>query len=146
MSFLHAFSGIYHAVRTEVHLRFHIVIANLICIFAVFYGLDRTGWAILLLTAFGVISAEIVNTAIEKAVDTATDEILPVAKFAKDASAGSVLIMAIGALLVGGCLFGDVERISVAICRIFTDYKVLLPCLFVGILDMLFLFFYKDNK
>lgn len=146
MSFLHAFSGIYRAVKTEAHLRFHIVIGNLICIFAYFYGIDKTQWAMLLLTIFAVISAELLNTAIEKAVDTATCQILPTAKLSKDAAAGGVLVMAVCALLVGVCLFGDVARICKTLAIIFTNLKILIPCLIIGVVDLLFLFFFVEKK
>lgn len=146
MSFIHALSGIYKAIRTEIHLRFHIVIGNLICIFAYFYGLDNKEWAILLVTIFAVISAELMNTAVEKAVDTATDEILPTAKLAKDAAAGSVLVLAICALLVGFCLFGDPIWIGDALYRIFSDTKTLILCLMAGAIDILFLFFFRDKN
>ena len=92
MSFIYAITGIYNAIRTEFNLRFHLVIANLICIFAYFYDLERTGWAALVVTIFTVITAELINTAVERAVDTATTEISPTAKLAKDASAGAVLM------------------------------------------------------
>ena len=146
MSFIYALSGIYNAIRTEFNLRFHLVIANLICILAYFYQLERTGWAVLVVTIFAVISAELINTAIEKAVDTATKEISPTAKFAKDAAAGAVLVVAVGALLVGVCLFGDVRWIYDALYRIFSDAKVLVPCLLVGVVDLVFLFFGGRKK
>lgn len=146
MSFIHAFSGLYKAIKTEFNLRFHIVIANLICIFAYFYGLERIGWGVLILTIFAVISAELLNTAVEKAVDTATSEIKSSAKLAKDAAAAGVLVMAVGAVIVGFCLFGDPMWIYDALYRIFSDIKVLLPCLLVGIIDLAFLFFFKEKK
>ena len=146
MSFIHAFSGIYNAVKKEAHLRFHIVIGNLICIFAYFYGIDRTQWAVLLLTIFAVMSAELLNTAIEKAVDTATYEIRPTAKLSKDAAAGGVLVLAVCAILVGVCLFGDMMRILDTLTRIFTNPEILIPCLIIGVLDLLFLFFFKEKK
>ena len=146
MSFIHAFSGIYNAVKKEAHLRFHIVIGNLICIFAYFYGITKAEWAVLLLTIFAVMSAELLNTAVEKAVDTATSEILPTAKLSKDAAAGGVLVLAICALLVGVCLFGDMMRILDTLTRIFTNPEILIPCLIIGVLDLLFLFFFKEKK
>lgn len=146
MSFIYAISGIYNAIRTEFNLRFHLVIANLICIFAYFYDLDRAGWAVLVVTIFTVISAELVNTAVERAVDTATTEISPTAKLAKDAAAGAVLASGIGAVLVGICLFGDARWIYDALYRIFSDAKVLVPCLLVGVIDLIFLFFGGRKK
>jgi len=146
MSFLYALSGIRKAIKSEFNLRFHIVIANLICLFAYFYGLDNTQWAVLVLTIFAVISAELMNTALENAVDTATNDILPSAKLAKDAAAGSVLVLAVCALIIGFCLFGDAQWINDALYRIFSNMKVLIPCLLVGIVDLLFLFFYKEKN
>ena len=146
MSFLYALSGIYNAIRTEFNLRIHIVAANLICIFAYFYGLSNISWAMLIIMAFTVISAELINTAVENAVDTATEELLPTAKLAKDAAAGAVLVMAVASLMVGVCLFGDAKRIAATLGLIFTDLKILIPCLLIGIADMLFLFLFCDKS
>ncbi len=145
MSFRYAIEGIISAIRSEKHLRFHIVIANLICVFAKCYGISRTEWAVLLLCIFLVISAELFNTAIEKAVDTATSEIKPVAKISKDASAGAVLALCIGAVLVGVCIFGDFAKIGTTIIHIFTDIRILIPSVILGILDIVFLVFGGKN-
>ena len=50
-------------------------------------------------------SLEIVNTALEAAVDLATDEWKPLAKKAKDAAAGAVLVSAITAAIIGLWIF-----------------------------------------
>ncbi len=112
MSFYHAFEGIFASIRREKHLRFHIVIANLIAVFAYFYGISRVEWAILIICAASVIAAELDNTALESAVDTATREIRPDAKLAKDAAAGAVLALSAASLLVGVCLFGNLDKIK----------------------------------
>ena len=145
MSFRYAIEGIISAIRSEKHLRFHIVIANLICVFAYFYGISKAEWAVLLLCIFAVISAELFNTAIERAVDTATSEIKPLAKISKDASAGAVLVLCIGAILVGVCLFGDFTKIGITLIHIFTSVRILVPCLVLGILDIVFLVFGGKN-
>ncbi len=145
MSFYHALEGIWATIICERHLRFHIVIANLIAVFAYFYGISRTEWAILILCIFTVISAEIFNTALERAVDTATCEIKATAKLAKDASAGAVLVLAISSILVGICLFGNVQKIWATLIHIFTSPEILIPCLILGILDILFLIFGGKN-
>ena len=145
MSFRYAIEGIIAAIRSESHLRFHIVIANLICVFAKFYGISKAEWAVLILCIFGVISAELLNTGIERAVDTATCEINPMAKLSKDASAGAVLVLCVGAVLVGVCLFGDFAKIEATLIHIFTDFKVLIPCLVLGVLDVVFLVFGGKN-
>ena len=145
MSFRYSIEGIISAIRSEKHLRFHIVIANLICVFAYFYGISKAEWAVLLLCIFAVISAELFNTAIERAVDTATSEIKPLAKISKDASAGAVLVLCVGAILVGVCLFGDFTKIGITLIHIFTSVRILVPCLVLGILDIVFLVFGGKN-
>ena len=65
MSFRYAIEGIFCAIRSESHLRFHIVIGNLICVFAYFYGISKAEWATLILCIFAVISAELLNTAVD---------------------------------------------------------------------------------
>lgn len=145
MSFRYAIEGIISAIRSEKHLRFHIMIGNLICVFAKCYGISRAEWAVLFLSIFAVISAELFNTAIERAVDTATKEQNPLAKISKDAAAGAVLCLCIGSLLVGVCLFGNVERIGETLIHIFTETKILIPSIVLGILDLVFLIFGGKN-
>lgn len=145
MGFRYAIEGILSAIKSEVHLRFHIVIANLIAVFAYFYGISNVEWAILTICIFVVISAELFNTALEKAVDTATSEIKPTAKLAKDAAAGAVLMLCIGAVLVGVHLFGDFAKIGKTLVHIFTEPEILIPCLMLGILDIVFLIFGGKN-
>ena len=65
------------------------------------FVLSRTDWALLVIAIVLVLSSELINTAIEKAVDLATQERHPLAKIAKDAAAGAVLVFAIGAVIVG---------------------------------------------
>ena len=55
---------------------------------------------------FGLILAlELVNTAVEATVDLFTEERKPLAKKAKDAAAGAVLIVAIFAAVIGILIF-----------------------------------------
>lgn len=145
MSFYHAFEGIFRAIKTETHLRFHIMIAVLISIFAYFYGIDRTEWAVLIITIASVISAELFNTALEQAVNTATEKIMPSAKFAKDVSAGAVLVLAVMSVFVGICLFGNGKRIRDTLKFIFITKSVLFPCLFIGFILLAFVIFGGKN-
>ena len=102
-------------------------------------------WAILTVCIFAVISAELFNTAVERAVDTATSEIKPTAKLAKDAAAGAVLMICICSVIVGIYLFGDFTRIGSTLVHIFTEPKILIPCLVLGIFDVVFLIFGGKN-
>lgn len=62
-------------------------------------------WMICILLFGLVISSELINTAIETAVDLAMPEKNPKAKLAKDVAAAAVLIMAITAIIIGFILF-----------------------------------------
>jgi diacylglycerol kinase len=68
--------------------------------------LNTLEWAILVVTIMIVMSAELINTAIEAAVDRVGSEPHPLSKRAKDTAAGAVLIGAIGAVIVGLLIFG----------------------------------------
>lgn len=145
-SLKHAFSGIFEAIKNEPNLRFHIVIANLIVTFAYFFKITRVEWGMLCVMIFLVISAELFNTAIENVVDLSCTEYNKFAKFAKDASAGAVLVIAISSILLGVCIFGDVEKIKITLYTIFSNWENLVPCAFLGILDMIFLFGFKKGN
>lgn len=140
-SFINAVLGVYSAFRSERNLRFHFAVANLIVIFAYFYGLSKSEWAILALSIASVITCEMLNTGIERAVDTATSEYSETAKLAKDISAGAVLICAVFAIIIGFMLFFDIGRILKTLEYIFTNPLILVPCLFVGIIDVLIVIF-----
>jgi len=62
-------------------------------------------WAVLLLVIGLVISLEIMNTSIEALVDLCSPEQSELARIAKDAAAGAVLVAAITAVAVGAFIF-----------------------------------------
>ncbi|WP_042162762.1 diacylglycerol kinase family protein [Paenibacillus gorillae] len=102
----YAWSGIRFGIRTQRHVRFHLLAASVVSILASFLSLTRVEWAVLLLTFALVIAAELVNTAIEQAVDLASPGQHPVAKAAKDAAAGAVLVTAVAAVIIGLLIIG----------------------------------------
>jgi hypothetical protein len=65
----------------------------------------RLRWLALALTITLVLAAEGVNTAVEAVVDLVTPGFHPLAKIAKDVAAGTVLLTAIGAVVVGVIIF-----------------------------------------
>ena len=131
----------------ERNMRIHFSFANLIMIFAYFFGLSRTEWAVLVLTVSAVITAELINTAVENAVDTAVRDFSPTAKAAKDIAAGAVLFTAIVSVAVGFILFFDIDKIRTTLYNIFTRPHILIPCLLIGIFDVCFIIWgNKINK
>ena len=75
-------------------------------------GVNRFELIALLLAITFVLVAEMINSAIEQAIDLATTSFDPLAKLAKDIAAGAVLIAAVNAVAVGYLVFshafGDV--------------------------------------
>jgi diacylglycerol kinase len=105
-SFVFAWQGIVYAFRSQRNFRVHTAIALGAVAVGLGVGLDATRWAIIAVTTGLVFSAELVNTALEAAVDLATDDMKPLAKVAKDAAAGAVLLAAVSAVAVGVFILG----------------------------------------
>ncbi len=110
-SFWFAICGIWHCVRYERNMRIHILAMITVFIFSYLYGVERSQCAILALTIAMVMSFEAFNTAIEKAIDISAPEFNPIAKVAKDVSAGGVLIAAVASIIVAIFIFGDTVRL-----------------------------------
>ena len=81
-------------------------------------GVDKLELIVLLLAIAFVLIAEMVNTAVEAAVDVATTSFDPMAKLAKDIAAGAVLIASTVAVAVGYLVFsGQVADRQLAAAR-----------------------------
>ena len=104
-SFNYAFEGIIHVLRTQRNLRIHFVVAIAVIAAAAALGVDRFELIALLLAIAFVLVAEMVNSAIEGAIDISATSFDPNAKLAKDIAAGAVLISTITALAVGYLVF-----------------------------------------
>lgn len=104
-SFGYAFEGIINTVKAERNMKIHcgFMLAVVVCGFI--FRLTYTEWLICL-ALFGLVtSLELVNTAVEAVVDLVTEERKPLAKKAKDAAAGAVLVSAIFAAIIGLIIF-----------------------------------------
>ena len=105
-SFGHAGRGIWAALRSEVHLRFHAAATAAVVGLGLHYDIARLEWALVALAVAGVWTAELLNTAIEALTDLTSPAWHPLAGRAKDVAAGAVLLAALGALAVGALVFG----------------------------------------
>jgi len=99
-SFNYAIEGIVYALRTQRNMRIHVAAAVFALCGALVLGVDRMGLAAIVFAISLVFVTELVNTAVEAAVDLATDRYDALAKVAKDVSAGAVLVSAMNALVV----------------------------------------------
>jgi diacylglycerol kinase len=104
-SFYHASAGIIFLFRTQRNARVELAIALAAIGLGLWLGLSVTQWAILVLSIAAVLILEGLNTAMEAVVDLASPRIHPLAKAAKDVTAGMVLLAAIAAVIVGLLLF-----------------------------------------
>jgi diacylglycerol kinase (ATP) len=104
-SFHYAFQGILYAAKTQPNMRTHLVIAAVVLFATLWLRVDRPYVIAIIAMIALVISLELVNTAVEAIVDLLTVAHHPLAKTAKDAAAGAVLIASIGAVIVGYIVF-----------------------------------------
>lgn len=91
-------------------MRIHCTAAAAAAASGIYFHITREEWLVLLLTIGGVISLELVNTAVEKAVDLVTEKPHPLAKFAKDAASGAVLVFACLSVVIGILIFAPYIR------------------------------------
>ena len=104
-SFSYAFAGIFRTIRSERNMKIHCFAACMVVLFGIFLHLSREEWFTCPILFALVMSLELVNTAVEATVDLATKVYDPLAKKAKDAAAGAVLIAAIFAAIIGLWIF-----------------------------------------
>lgn len=134
-SFNYAIDGIIETVRTQRNMRIHLISALCVLIACFVIDISRAEFLILCITVTMVLAAEVINTAIEATIDVAANHYHPLAKIAKNAAAGAVLITAVNALIVGYIIFWDkISLISYSVIRNMKNsnpYMVLIALVFV---------------
>lgn len=103
-SFCYAGQGII-ASLSERNVKIHIIIMLLVIVMGTVLKISRYEWSICIICFAVVIGGELFNTAIEIVVDMVMPHKDERAKMAKDISAGGVLVLAIGAAVVGIIIF-----------------------------------------
>ena len=104
-SFKYAIEGFISSFKTERNMKIHIVAMILVVILGFYLKLTLIEWGFITFAISLVIGAELFNTAIETIVDMVSPEKNPKAKLAKDISAAAVLVLAIGAAIIGAIIF-----------------------------------------
>lgn len=105
-AFEYAFAGILAAFKTETHVKIHILATLVVIALGVTFKITNSEWILLMACCFVVISAEMINTAIERTCDMITLEQKPQIKYIKDVSAGAVLCLCIGSIIMAIIVFG----------------------------------------
>lgn len=89
------------------NFKIQLSIGSLALLLAAVLKLELVEWAVLILSISLVISLELINTALEKNVDLASQEHFhPLAKAAKDIAAGAVLFASIVSVVIGLIILG----------------------------------------
>ena len=105
-SFHFAFAGLAYLFRTQRNARIELFIGLVACALAWWLNVSRVEWAILVVMIAMVLILEGLNTALEAVVDLASPQLHPLARVAKDVTAGMVLIAAIASVAVGLLVLG----------------------------------------
>ncbi|MCR5392311.1 MAG: diacylglycerol kinase family protein [Olsenella sp.] len=100
-SFLFAIQGFRTAVRTERNIKVMLAGGAFAIVLGLVVGLDAVSWAVVLLCCGVVISAELLNTAVETVVDLVSPEFHPLAGRAKDIAAAAVWVLSMLVAVVG---------------------------------------------
>lgn len=145
-SFIYAYKGIRHTVNTQQNMRFHLSIALLVSIFSYFYKLVGLEWLALMFTITFVIVCEMINTAVENAVDIATKDFNENARVAKDVAAGAVMVASVLAVTVAVILFLKPHRLHSAFSLIFSNIYYVLLFIVVAVLLAWWVFRKSDIK
>lgn len=98
----YAFTGIRAAAARERNFRIQIIMGVLAIICCIIFQVEALLFVLVAFAIFFVLAMELINTAIEAVIDlSAGGKKHPLAKIAKDAAAGAVLMAAAFAVIVG---------------------------------------------
>jgi diacylglycerol kinase (ATP) len=104
-SFDYAIRGIVYALRTQRNMRWHFLASALVFTAALALRVSGLELIALVFAVALVLTAELINTAVESTVDLAVEGYDPLAAVAKDVAAGAVLIASVAAVAVGYVVF-----------------------------------------
>jgi diacylglycerol kinase (ATP) len=104
-SFKYAWMGVSYAFLTQRNFRIHVIVGAVAIGLGVALKATVVELAVIGLTIGLVLAMELLNTAIESVVDlTIKQSYHELAKIAKDCAAAAVLVSAVSAVLVAGCV------------------------------------------
>jgi len=104
-SFGYALRGIYIATREQLNIKIHFLAVMIVTCAGVFFHVTAYEWCLIVICYGMVLTAELLNSAIENIVDLVSPEHHPLAGKAKDIAAGAVLVSAICTVIVSLFIF-----------------------------------------
>lgn len=100
-----AWAGLLWALSSQPNFRIHGILSIAVLGLGLYLKISRIEMIILVFTIVLGLSAEMINTSIEAMTDLITTEYRSEAKIAKDVSAGMMLTVAIGAVIIAAIVF-----------------------------------------
>ena len=100
-SFGYAIEGFLFMLKDERNFKIQLTIALITVALGIYFPLQNIEWILLILCIVMVLSAEMINTAIEHIIDETHPKYNSKAKTIKDITAGAVLVISIASLIIG---------------------------------------------
>jgi len=104
-SLTYAVQGLWHLINTEAQFKFHFAMAVLTCVLGLIYQINSTEWLFQTLIIAFILSAEALNTAIEKLSDLVEPKHNKTIGHIKDMGAAGVFIGVIAATVMAGVIY-----------------------------------------
>jgi len=106
VSFKNAFAGLVWSLKTQPNFRIHVSLSVIVLISSWYLGISHAEFGVIIFTVLLGLMAEMINTSLECMTDLITKEWREEAKIAKDVAAGMMLLVAIGAVIIGVWILG----------------------------------------
>ena len=145
LSFFYGFRGIWDAICTEGHLRFHFTAAFYVLLLSPFFELNAAQYGVLILLSAAVIAAELFNTAIETVCNLITRERSYYVRLAKDISAAAVLVLSIAAVAVAAVFFWNAAAFA-SMLAFFAANPILAAAFLLSAVCAVFFFFFFSRE
>lgn len=107
-TFKNARKGFNLAVRSEVNIRVHVIVAVIVLLSGYYLQFNKIEFCIILFAIALVICTEMLNTAIEFALDSIYhNKYSKMVGMAKDISAGAVMFATVISIIIGLIIYGS---------------------------------------
>ena len=112
-----ALRGIAYAWRSQRNVRIQAAVAVAVVLVGAWLRVGALEWALLIMAMAMVLTAELLNTAIEAVVDLVSPQTNPLAGAAKDACAAGVVVAVVGSVLLGLLVLGPplIDRVQLLV-------------------------------
>lgn len=104
-SIKYSIDGLVYSYKNEKSLWIHALLTVVAIIFGFLFKISLLEWSIIAIVLMVILAVELLNTAIEAAVDMVTVEFNPLAKIAKDCGSAATFVLSIVGAVIAGIIF-----------------------------------------